>query len=209
MIANRARFEMASLSVSPHAESPIQRSGTDVNFGSIVNLDAAGGWHVLRLETGGAFTADAAALKVLGQFFPGDPGWSGGLPAPLRDICFEARDWGMSRVLSRIWHCAVFSKGGLKLTAHFVPDAEGGYVVLKTGSAILVVDTSSLPLTDREQEISALVAGGKTNQEIGFLLNISSRTVQKHLENIFRKLGVETRMALAMKAASLRPDIGE
>ena len=200
--------EPAFLSVLVREESAIQRCRTDVNFGSIVNLDAAGGWHVLRLAAEGSFAADAAALKVLRQFFPGDPGWSGGLPAPLQNICFEARDWGMNQALSRSWRCAVFSKSGLKLTAHFVPDAEGGYVVLKTGSAALAVDTSALPLTDREQEISALVAAGKTNCEIGFLLSISARTVQKHLENIFRKLGLETRMALAMKAASLQPDFG-
>ena len=46
------------------------------------------------------------------------------------------------------------------------------------------------------------VAAGKTNVEIGLLLDISARTVQKHLENIFRKLGGETRMALAMRVSS-------
>lgn len=184
------------------AEPEVPVGKADVNFESIVNLDAAGGLHVLRLVAGGSFTADAAALNVLRQFFPGEPGWSGGLPTPLQDLCFETRDWGMSRVLGRRWRCAIFSKSGVKLTAHFVPEGEAGYIVLKTGPAVFSVDTSSLPLTEREQEIAALVAAGKTNSEIGFLLGISARTVQKHLENIFRKLGVETRMALTMRAAS-------
>ena len=47
-----------------------------------------------------------------------------------------------------------------------------------------------------------LVADGKTNHEIGDLLTLSSRTVQKHLEHIYEKLGVHTRTAAAMKLQS-------
>ncbi|MGD9500256.1 MAG: response regulator transcription factor [Halothiobacillus sp.] len=38
---------------------------------------------------------------------------------------------------------------------------------------------------------------GKTNKEIGEILQISPRTVNKHLEHVFEKLGVETRTAAA------------
>jgi DNA-binding CsgD family transcriptional regulator len=44
---------------------------------------------------------------------------------------------------------------------------------------------------------------GKTNPEIGMILDISPRTVQKHLEHIYGRLGVENRhaaMRLAMEA---------
>jgi DNA-binding CsgD family transcriptional regulator len=44
------------------------------------------------------------------------------------------------------------------------------------------------------------LAQGKTNKEIGVILALSARTVQKHLEHIYRKLGVETRTAAAAKA---------
>ncbi|MFO7725421.1 MAG: helix-turn-helix transcriptional regulator [Oceanipulchritudo sp.] len=50
-------------------------------------------------------------------------------------------------------------------------------------------------LTQRQIEILQWVARGKTNAEIALILAISYRTVQKHLENIFRILGVENRMA--------------
>ncbi|OPY64878.1 MAG: Transcriptional regulatory protein LiaR [Syntrophorhabdaceae bacterium PtaU1.Bin034] len=45
------------------------------------------------------------------------------------------------------------------------------------------------------------VALGRTNKEIGDLLGLSRRTVQKHLEHIFEKLGVTTRTAAAGIAA--------
>ena len=50
-------------------------------------------------------------------------------------------------------------------------------------------------LTDREAEILAWVARGKTNDEIAMLLVVSSHTIRKHLEHAFKKLGVHTRTA--------------
>lgn len=63
----------------------------------------------------------------------------------------------------------------------------------------------SLGLTRREAEVLAWVSEGKTNAEIGVILRASRRTVDKHLEHIYRKLGVETRAAairLALTAPS-------
>jgi DNA-binding CsgD family transcriptional regulator len=54
-------------------------------------------------------------------------------------------------------------------------------------------------LTKREHEILVLVADGKTNPEIAGRLSVSPRTVQKHLEHVYDKLGVRTRTAAAMK----------
>jgi DNA-binding CsgD family transcriptional regulator len=48
-------------------------------------------------------------------------------------------------------------------------------------------------LTPREREVIAHVAEGRTNNEIGRLLGISSHTVRKHLENAYEKLGTHTR----------------
>lgn len=55
-------------------------------------------------------------------------------------------------------------------------------------------------LTRREMEVLSWVTDGKTNTEIGVILSTSPRTVQKHLEHIFKKLGVETRTAAAVRA---------
>jgi DNA-binding CsgD family transcriptional regulator len=58
-------------------------------------------------------------------------------------------------------------------------------------------------LTRRESEVLTWVSRGKTNPEISIILSISPRTVQKHLEHIFQKLGVETRTAAAAKGLSI------
>lgn len=61
-------------------------------------------------------------------------------------------------------------------------------------------DPSAAPLTAREREVLDWVAAGKTNRDIAAILGASPRTVEKHLERIYEKLGVETRTAAAMRA---------
>ncbi len=60
-------------------------------------------------------------------------------------------------------------------------------------------------LTPRENEVLHWLAYGKTDAEIAALLGLSRRTVQKHLEHIYIKLGVETRTAAVMRVLAKRP----
>jgi DNA-binding response OmpR family regulator len=55
-------------------------------------------------------------------------------------------------------------------------------------------------LTSREAEVLLWLSRGKPNRDIGEILNISPRTVNKHLEQIFVKIGVENRAAAAAVA---------
>jgi DNA-binding CsgD family transcriptional regulator len=59
-------------------------------------------------------------------------------------------------------------------------------------------------LTAREREVLDWVAAGKTNRDIATILGASARTVEKHLERVYEKLGVETRTAAAMRWRGLR-----
>lgn len=54
-------------------------------------------------------------------------------------------------------------------------------------------------LTARESEVLNWIACGKTDRQIAAILGISARTVQKHLQNLYPKLGVESRTAAAMR----------
>jgi len=60
--------------------------------------------------------------------------------------------------------------------------------------------TSISDLTPRELEILRLVIAGKTNKAIAKEIYISAKTVEFHLENIYRKLGVRTRLTVGIWA---------
>ena len=59
-------------------------------------------------------------------------------------------------------------------------------------------------LTPREQEVLALVAAGKSNQEIALALQISESTVEKHLSSVYTKLDVGSRVEAAVLAVRNR-----
>jgi DNA-binding CsgD family transcriptional regulator len=78
------------------------------------------------------------------------------------------------------------------------------------GAALDVANVESLTgrrpagdhgLTKRELEVLRLVASGKSNREIATGLVISERTVARHVQNIFAKLGVSSRTAASVFAA--------
>jgi DNA-binding CsgD family transcriptional regulator len=55
-------------------------------------------------------------------------------------------------------------------------------------------------LTDREAEVLLWISHGKSNREISEILGISPRTVNKHLEQVFEKMGIENRASAAAAA---------
>jgi DNA-binding NarL/FixJ family response regulator len=59
------------------------------------------------------------------------------------------------------------------------------------------------PLSDREQEILALIATGATNREIGNQLFLAEGTVKNHVTNVLGKLGVRDRTQAALKAREM------
>jgi DNA-binding response OmpR family regulator len=60
--------------------------------------------------------------------------------------------------------------------------------------------SKELGLTSREGEVLSWLSKGKTNRDIAQILELSPRTVDKHLEQIYAKLGVENRTAAAAVA---------
>ncbi len=59
---------------------------------------------------------------------------------------------------------------------------------------------AAFDLTTREAEVLLWLSYGKTNRDIADILSVSARTVNKHLEQIFHKLGVDNRTSAAVKA---------
>jgi DNA-binding CsgD family transcriptional regulator len=62
------------------------------------------------------------------------------------------------------------------------------------------IDGNRFGLTGRELEVLVLVAEGRRNQEIAETLTLSPRTVERHLENIFGKMGVDGRTEAVVEA---------
>jgi len=91
--------------------------------------------------------------------------------------------------------------------ADAIRDANHGKGSIDTTAAKVLLDTEIQPapdynLTQREEEILALVVKGKTNREIAGQLTLSVGTVRFHVSNILSKLGVSNRteaVSLALK----------
>jgi non-specific serine/threonine protein kinase len=72
---------------------------------------------------------------------------------------------------------------------------------LAADTHVNVVDRGADPLTRRELQIARLVALGRSNREVAEELVVGVRTVETHLEHIFRKLAVQTRSQVAVWAS--------
>ena len=100
----------------------------------------------------------------------------------------------------------LIAEGSRRLLASF-HDQTGDdewLVVLREESDASAIDSliAAFRLTQREAEVLYWVVQGKTSIDIGDILGNSPRTVNKHLEHVFEKLGVETRTAAANLALS-------
>ncbi|MCB1889947.1 MAG: response regulator transcription factor [Rhodocyclaceae bacterium] len=90
--------------------------------------------------------------------------------------------------------------------------SEGEWLVVmreESGASVIEGLAAAFRLTAREAEVLFWVIKGKTNRDIGDILGTSPRTVHKHLEHVFEKLGVETRTAAASLAINRVRALGE
>jgi DNA-binding NarL/FixJ family response regulator len=93
-----------------------------------------------------------------------------------------------------------------RLKLHYLGNAGPNEFLLRlakeAGSDLSAELSSEFGLTTREGEVLSWLAKGKTNRDIAQILGLSPRTVDKHLEQIYAKLGVENRTAAAAIAAN-------
>lgn len=73
-------------------------------------------------------------------------------------------------------------------------------LVAQLVAAVATPTPGAVELSAREQEVLEHISRGATNAELARQLHVSIRTVQKHLENLFRQLGVHERAALVAEA---------
>ncbi|HEY2384520.1 MAG TPA: LuxR C-terminal-related transcriptional regulator [Terriglobia bacterium] len=90
----------------------------------------------------------------------------------------------------------VIEKDQSRLTVRMMLDEWSTLLLLTEDSSHIRPEAlRSFGLTTRQVQVLEWLVLGKTNAEIGEILDLSPRTVQKHLENIYQKLGIGTRTA--------------
>ena len=124
------------------------------------------------------------------------------LPEPLGGWLSQQRTWlDRSDQIPSPRQALAIERGTGHLRVRLVADRGEAFLLLDERSGDLdPADLEHLGLTAREAEVLAWVARGKTNGDTAAILGARPATVAKHLERIFRKLGVETRTAAAARA---------
>jgi DNA-binding CsgD family transcriptional regulator len=146
--------------------------------------------------------ANARARRALATFFDERAAPSGLLPDPitrwLREHCKGGRD------LARPRQALVVTRGHVRLTIRVIEnDGDVLLVMEERSDRIDPAPLTVLGLTPRETDVLAWVSCGKTDADIATILGTRPKTVGKHLEHIYRKLGVETRTAAAARALAV------
>jgi len=126
------------------------------------------------------------------------------------DVAGWARLQAAERVQARpgVPHAVMQGPRRLSFTLHEDTGDGEWLVVMRESSDTATVQAiaAAFRLTTREAEVLYWVVKGKTNKDIGEILGTSPRTINKHLEHVFEKLGVETRTAAASLAiGKVRP----
>jgi len=91
-----------------------------------------------------------------------------------------------------------------------VRSVAGGTSVLQSGLTARLLTAARQPeqgmadLSERELEVLRLLAEGLRNRELGVLMGISTRTVDRHCDNIYAKLGVSSRTEAVVRAISTK-----
>lgn len=168
-----------------------------------VVADRAEAFLLLSRDATVAF-ATSHASDLLSRYY-GSPSPNGSrLPDELEDfVRVQRRILNTDDGLSPPTRVRVDMGEGGHLFVRFLPQGENaGYdtLLLREESQ----DAESR-LSRRELEVLRFVAEGFTNRQIAETLFVSQRTVQKHLEHLFAKLGVHTRMAAARAINQKRP----
>jgi DNA-binding NarL/FixJ family response regulator len=177
----RARVHMNNARVAEDSQAALDASGR-----SLIALDRAGR---LKWQT-------PEARRILAEHFPMDEDWSHALPAALELPIAQLLEQGESGATSLRIELPTATLELARLTQVRAGDVLIRLNDVNPGAAVVRLHTT-YGLTPREAEVLLWISYGKPNRDISEILGISPRTVNKHLEHLFQKLGVETRSAAA------------
>jgi DNA-binding response OmpR family regulator/DNA-binding CsgD family transcriptional regulator len=167
-------------------------------------LDVSGRYLLATDTSGGVLWCTPQTAKLLGLAF-GDFHGEGDLLPP------KVQEWLQKRTLSDVKSADTIvlasDLGPLKLQFSYVGQVAPEEILLRLVEGEIENDNlvlkRKLQLTQRESEVLMWIARGKSNRDIAEILSLSPRTVNKHLEQVYAKLGVENRAAAAALAVRM------
>lgn len=170
-------------------------------------LEASGTGAILLSADGLVQLVTEKAQAWLAKYFNAPHGRAAELPEELMNwLAFHVLNSTPDELASMPVKPLQIIRADTRLRVRLLTDDRSGQILLlldeKSTNKFKALE--SLGLTRREAEILNWVSQGRTNAEIALLCDISKRTVQKHLEHVYQKLGVETRTAAAHRASAIR-----
>lgn len=164
-------------------------------------LDVSGRYLLAVNAAGRLMWATPQAQKLLADALAGD-GDAFALPDPIPQWLDQARKGKAgSKAMATI-------PGHEQLRLQYMGTLGANEFLLRlakdSGAETPAEFSSELGLTTREGEVLSWLSKGKTNRDIAQILGLSPRTVDKHLEQIYSKLGVENRTAAAAIAVNAK-----
>jgi DNA-binding NarL/FixJ family response regulator len=174
------------------ARMAVHMANARVAQGARIGLDATGR-HLLALDRSGAILwCTPQAASTLGELFPDSN--------PAQGIAMPDLQQQLSRLVAETPSDSIgqiVNSAGRASKIEFLCESGPAEFLFRLSPVAADAEESRLArnfqLTDREGEVLVWTARGKSNREISEILLISPRTVNKHLERIFMKLGVENR----------------
>ncbi|HEY0939984.1 MAG TPA: response regulator transcription factor [Steroidobacter sp.] len=170
-----------------------------IAHGTHAALDATGRFLLATDSSGQLLWWTPKARALLAELFPAQNDRAASLPAELVEQLMRLRGEGSKSASS-----ATMEIGARRLEISVLSRIGPDELLFRLAEVGTRNDEQvlqrALSLTSREAEVLLWISRGKSNREIGEILSISPRTVNKHLEQVFVKLGVENRAAAAARA---------
>ncbi len=161
-------------------------------------LDTAGRTLLAANRRGEVRWCTPQAVKLIEEALPD---WNGAaLPEPLTSWLGRIGDGGMTMAAPP----TIPVSDGRRLLFSLLSTSNEGEILFRIAiddaDSQMAILRHQYGVTGREAEVLLWVAQGKSNRDIGEILGLSPRTVNKHLETIYQKLGVENRASAAIAA---------
>lgn len=176
----------------------VHLSNARVAAGTRAALDATGRFLLAADRAGRLLWCTPKARQLLGELFPHTPDAASTLPATIMSQLMQLR--ADRPAPAKLLLDVNGRKVEISVMGAIGPDELLFRLTELSTTADELRLQRTLALTSRESEVLLWISRGKANREIGEILDISPRTVNKHLEQIFVKLGVENRASAAARA---------